>query len=266
MIKHRLLTFLSIMAVALFTTACFDESGLEIVYDGPSVLEWDMASTGSTGTYLAGGGQAPTETITVNLVGPQRDQPTQVQWRVNQEASTAIEGVHYNIVSDQNITIPANSNSADVEIEVLTDNFASPEERVTLVLELVGGDLPVAANYGTVSHRMSITCPSEIPLGTWRETTSGEEVTLTSLGDGNYKFSNFNIAYYAASNNPIGAQFSDVCNELTLYGDSEHGVQWRGNGVYDEETQTITFPEGVEDVAFNAGAFSRAYEFEFVGE
>lgn len=254
------------MAMALFTTACFDESGLELVYDGPSVIEWDQASTGSSVSYLAGAGQTPTEGIAINIVGPQRDQATQVQWRVNQEESTAIEGVHYVILSDQNITIPANSSTATVDVQILTDNFESPEERVTLVLELVGGDLPVAANYGTVVHTMSIRCPSEIPTGTWRETTAGKEVTLESLGNGNYKFDFFNFDYFNPVNDPITGQFNDVCNTLTLYGDSEYGIQWRGEGVYNEETQTISFPDGVTDLTYGGGYVGRALEFEFVGE
>lgn len=257
MIKHKLLTFLSVVAVAFFTTACFDESGLEIIYDGPSVLEWDRASTGSAGSYLAGAGQTPTESIAVNLVGPHRDQATQVQWRVNQEESTAIEGVHYNILSDQNITIPANSSTATVDIEVITDNFASPEERFTLVLELVGGDLPVAANYGTLQHSMTIRCPSEIPAGEWEANVGGYVIEIIALGEGNYSIPNMNLdfqpSYYGTFTTlPIGGGFTDVCNEVTFNVEGEHGVIWSGTGTYDAEAQTITVPS-FSDPAYGQG-------------
>lgn len=260
----KLASLLMLATVAL--TGCFEESGLDIVYDGPAVVEFDRGDTGNDVTYLAGSGQVPTDQAVINLVGPPQDEPVTVQWRIDQEASTAIEGVHYNILSETNVvTIPAGANSAGIEFEVITDNFTL-EDDLTIVFEIVEASVPVSANYGSMVQTLSITCPSEIPLGTWRETTSGEEVVLSSLGTGLYSFENFNIEYYNKANNPIGAQFEDVCNELTLYGDSRFGVQWRGEGVYDPETQTITFPEGVTDLTYGGGRMSRAYEFEFVGE
>lgn len=259
----KLASLLMLVTVAL--TGCFDESGLDIVYDGPAVVEWDRGDTGNDVAYLAGSGQVPTDQAVINLVGPPQGEAVTVQWRINQEATTAIEGVHYNILSDRNVTIPAGANSTAVEFEVITDNFTL-EDNLQIVFEIAEAGVPVSANYGTLVQTLSITCPSEIPLGTWRETTSGEEVELSSLGEGLYKFDNFNIDYYGKANNPIEGQFSDVCNELTLYGDSRFGVKWRGTGYYDEETGMISFPDGVEDSQYSPGAYSRPYEFEFVGE
>jgi hypothetical protein len=259
----KLASLLMLATVAL--TGCFEESGLDIVYDGPVVVEWDRGDTGNDVTYLAGSGQVPTDEAVINLVGPPQNEAITVQWRINQEASTAIEGVHYNILSDQNLAIPAGANSASVEFEVITDNFTL-EDNLTIVFEIVEAGVPVSTNYGTMVQTLSITCPSDIPLGTWRETTSEEEVELTSLGTGMYHFSNFNIDYYNPNNNPIAGQFEDVCNELTLYGDSRFGVEWRGEGFYEPETQTISFPEGVTDLTHGKGRVSRPYVFEFVGE
>lgn len=259
----KLASLLMLATVAL--TGCFEESGLDTVYDGPVVVEFDRGDTGNDVTYLAGSGQVHTDQAVINLVGPPQDEAITVQWRINQEASTAIEGVHYNILSDQNVTIPAGANSTGIEFEVITDNFTL-EDDLTIAFEIVEAGVPVSANYGTMVQTLSITCPSEIPLGTWRETTDGGEVQLTSLGTGLYQFDNFNFDYFAPRFNPISAQFEDVCNELTLYGDSQYGIQWRGQGVYNPETQTISFPDGVQDLTYGGGFVGRPLEFEFVGE
>lgn len=253
------------MLATIALAGCFEESGMDIVYDGPTVVEWDRSDTGSERVYLAGSGQVPTDEIQINLVGPPQNEAVPVTWRINQEASTAIPGVHYNLLSEENLTIPAGENSTAVQFEVITDNFTL-EDNFTIVLEIVDAGVPVSANYGTVVHEMTITCPSEIPLGTWRETTAGDEVQLTSLGTGKYQFDNFNFDYFSSSYNPIAGQFVDVCNELTLYGESKYGIQWRGQGVYDPETQTISFPEGVQDMTYGGGYVGRPLEFVFVGE
>lgn len=264
MLSYKKLTSL-LMLAAVALTGCFDESGMDIVYDGPVIVEFDRGDNGSDVTYLAGSGQVPTDQAVINLVGPPQNEAITVQWRIDQESSTAIEGVHYNILSDQNVTIPAGANSTGIEFEVITDNFTL-EDNLTIVFEIVEAGVPVSVNNATLVHNLSITCPSEIPLGTYRETTAGKEVQLTSLGNGLYAFDFFNFDYFSPVNDPIGSQFEDVCNTLTLYGDSRFGIQWRGEGVYNPETQTISFPDGVTDLTYGGGYVGRPLEFEYVGE
>ena len=113
-------------------------------------------------------------------------------------------------------------------------------------------------------------CDSEIPEGEWIERNNGgESVTLSRINSVTYEFSNFNIDYYDPSFNPIRGIFTHNCetNELTLVGQTEFDVQWRGSGTYDPvdpAIPTITFPQ-VEDIAFNPGFFEGPWVFEFSG-
>ena len=251
----------SLLICTLLLTSCFDDR--DMAYSGEDMVEFADAANGGASLFLvSGAGQTIQDTIVVQLIGPQRSTPINVNWSFDAANSTAIEGVHFNFVSASTITIPANSSFGYIVIEGIGDAFGGdPSVVVTMALSIVSSDVGIRENRSSLSHNLSITCPSNIPEGEWTETNNGGEVvTLVHLGDGIYEFSNFNIAYYPPSNNPIRGIFSDVCNTLTLQDATEFGVQWRGEGTYDSDTQTITFP-AVEDVTFNPGAFSGPYVF-----
>lgn len=75
--------------------------------------------------------------IPVTLIGARNqpiDRPVDVTVGIA-SSSTATEGVEFNLV-DSNVTIPAGEMTADVQIEVLSDNL-DPFDPKTLVLEIV---------------------------------------------------------------------------------------------------------------------------------
>lgn len=103
----------------------------------------------------------------VNLLGAQKPADQTVQYRVVPEESTAQAGLHFNLADGGNFTIPANSNTGEVAIDVL--DFPPASGTVVVVLELVASeDVKVSANYRRIGVSISLTGkPSEAyPLHT----------------------------------------------------------------------------------------------------
>ena len=248
-----------VLAICLALWSCEEQDN---TYKGPLVVEFAKSSVGGTSLYLVTeGGQVFADSALIQLVGRPQDSPINVSWEIDEANTTALAGVHYNMISGNTIQIPAGSNFGSIEFEALGDGFSGPEEVVQIAFNLVSSDVMLSANYTSLIQELSITCLSDIEEGDWLETNFGELVTLVSLDEGLYEFSNFNINYYDPGFNPIRGIFRDVCNTLTLEGATEFGVQWRGEGVYDPVALTITF-EQVEDITFNPGIFAGPYVFE----
>jgi hypothetical protein len=90
--------------------------------------------------------------VLVQLVGPQRSTPTTVGYIVG-ATSTAVEGVNYNIVGTKgSVTIPANSSSTYIVIQLLPGipTTAPATQTVSLAMTLTGSDItPPSENYKT---------------------------------------------------------------------------------------------------------------------
>lgn len=263
---------------ALFLTACFDESGLEKIYDGPAQIEFDWGDQAQVETYVYNPPTrvVATDSIRINIIGPQQSQPVNVQWQFDAEESTAVEGVQFRFATtSRTATIPANSSYGYIPIEILMDNFEVGEE-YSIVANITSADLPIAPGLDETTFFFSKVCPSEIPAGIWSTNVADPdggfyEIEIESVGGGEYIIKNFNLDfqppfYDTFDNLPISGRFADVCNELTLIGTSQYSVTWRGTGVYDQEAQTITFDQ-VRDPAYGQGPWSNAgqgYVFTFV--
>jgi len=111
------------------------------------------ATVGST-TYQVPGNAAlaanarGTDSILVQLVGPQRSTPTVINYSVR-PASTAVEGTNYSFIpaSARTVTIPANSSSAWILINIPATADASGTSKV-LAIDLLGAsDAAASANY-----------------------------------------------------------------------------------------------------------------------
>ncbi|WP_185974336.1 hypothetical protein [Litoribacter populi] len=79
----------------------------------------------------------------VNLFGGQLDSPVNLQFRVAQEASNAVEGTHYTLPNDDYFEIEANSSFGEVVVERLE---FEEDDQIVLVLELVGNEQVEASN------------------------------------------------------------------------------------------------------------------------
>ena len=162
------------------------------------------------------------------------------------ESSTAIEGVHYELLNSA-ISIPAGSFGSTLPINVLLDGFnGDPEDVRTIVVNISNASgADVAINLQKLSLAIAITCPSEIPEGTYTETGTGvgSDVTLTKTGDDTYMISQMNFDYYSPTYDDVPGYFTDVCNSLTLNGvpTDVFGIAWIGNGRYDPVTGNLSF-------------------------
>lgn len=90
-----------------------------------------------------------TDSVLVQLVGPQRSTPTVINYTVR-STSTAVEGTHYNFVPTgaRTVTIPANSSSAYILINTIPNSVAASPASATLILDLTGASgIPPSFNF-----------------------------------------------------------------------------------------------------------------------
>lgn len=238
-----------LMIGAIALSSCDEEP---IVFDGQSesqTLVNFSSSSANLGIPLSS-----SISITVNFeVTSLADADRTFDVVVNETATDAVAGS----VSFGSAVVPANSYEGSIQITG-TDVGLSPGDLRTFTLDFVESNSVVSD--GGLSVTVFLVCESNIPEGNWTAPDGGT-VTLVRLDGDRYEFSNFNYGYYAPSNNPIRGIFGDICNILTLEGSTEFGVQWRGTGSYDPNTQTITFSSGVEDANFNPGSFGPPLTF-----
>lgn len=150
--------------VAVFTTGCFDE--ITKVYEGPAVVEFAQynqpysAANNYTATYTFDAGST-NETVEfsldLNLIAEHFDRDTNINVIIAdqqldddgevEEETTATEGTHFNILSGNTATFPANSSFSTVDIELLSSGL-NDGESVQFIIELTAtDDLEPADNY-----------------------------------------------------------------------------------------------------------------------
>ncbi len=158
----------------IFTSSCIKN---ELpVFDKQTVVEFDAASWNANGpglfypvlTRVPGYGRAvlssdPLLTRTspgikkfrVNLVGAQNPNPVRVFFATF-AGSTAVENVHYKTLNGE-LTIPANSNFGEMEVEILNPGPPAVAGPVDLNIILTGGDNGVTSsvNYRVISLRIA---------------------------------------------------------------------------------------------------------------
>jgi len=88
-----------------------------------------------------------TDSILVQLVGPQVSTPTVVNFSVR-STSTAVEGTHFTFspAGTRTVTIPANSSSAYILVNTIPNSVAAAPASATLILDL-GGAPGIAPSY-----------------------------------------------------------------------------------------------------------------------
>ena len=248
------LKYILFLGLMVILTGCFDESGQDILWT-ESLVEIQEATTAAgavvTNAYdQEDDGVATPASVRVNLASAALSESVTVTFEVGGDA---IEGVHYNMITNGNtVTIPAGEFFAEIEYEILTYNI-TPDEQIPLTFTLTDATGNVGlSNYVTFTNNIRTLCPSEIPTGTYIETTAGDEVEVTRLGSATYRISQMNFRYYNPGYAPIPGDFSDVCDELTLLGNpvpEAYGIAWIGSGTWDEDTQTMSFE--VSDATYN---------------
>jgi len=112
----------------------FDQGDIEKTYDGPDVVAFFPLQLQTRVVN----NQA---VVQVQLIGPQRSSDLSVRFSVD-GASTAVAGTHYNIATSSPVTIPANSSTANIVINMVPGSLAAGEVRLLLTLEGADGVAP----------------------------------------------------------------------------------------------------------------------------
>jgi len=270
--SNKIYIVFAFLFASLATTACFDDQGFDILWDGLEI-EFQDASLPSNGPLISNlrlnDDQVDSYNIRVNVVGAQQTAPITVNFVVD-ETSTAIEGVHYRLAANS-VTIPAGESFAVVPLEVLTGNI-SPAEAPNLVLRITDtGGIKLSPRYNTVTHRLRSSCPSDlvgtyntVNVGTGGTINSQVEITRVAGTTDRYLLSDITGGvyrlYYGDDDNP--GEIVDFCNTLSLtdqpdvvYGDD----LFNGTGTVNPDgTMTLSWSNGYGD--YGVTTFTRAPE------
>lgn len=122
---------LALLVISLMVGACdlLDQQNRE--FDDDPKLEFKPLSQ----TVDEGAG---TVNVSIQLIGPQRDSDLQVNYSAA-DTSVAEEGVHYDL-SSTSATIPADSSSTEIGIEVLDNSVDDGDTNYPLYLNLQDSD------------------------------------------------------------------------------------------------------------------------------
>ena len=115
----KLLLILTVGGLALSACDLLDQRNRKFD-DSPKLEFKPLNTTIDEGDVEAAGGST-TITTDIQLIGRQRDSDLSISFSAA-DSSTAVEGTHYNLPSTS-VTIPANSSSTEVSVELL-DNSA----------------------------------------------------------------------------------------------------------------------------------------------
>ncbi len=201
-------------------------------------------------------GQVERESVEVTLLGSASSSAIDLNVAVDTEASTAVEGVHYQLITE-NVSIPAGEYSAPIAFDILLDGFESSDDLRSLVITISGAATEgVAAKNTSIEITLGYSCISDIPLGTYIESESGTEVELTRNEDGVYVLSNMNFRFYNPAYGDVPGYFTDTCNQLELQGvpvESAYNIAWIGSGSYNPEDGSLSFTRA--DATYNPDYF-----------
>ena len=161
MMKRLLLYGLAFASICTIFTSCMPKD--ELVYAGPDVVEFKnnllsrVAARQPAGVTLnavlsrtASVNTRGTDTIYVNLIGPQKSTATDINFSIG-AGSTAIAGTHFNFRSTNatKVTIPANSSTGFLLVDMVPGSITG-SATFPLVLTLTGnGDIKPSENYKT---------------------------------------------------------------------------------------------------------------------
>jgi len=133
---------LVIALLPLLVTGCdslFDEGDVEREYDGATVVGLFPLTQDAD----EGDGDV---TIEVQLIGPQRSSDVNVTFSTT---GTAVAGTNYTVVGGTTVTIPANSSTADITLNIPADNGLNAGDEATILVNITGGDVEASVNLAT---------------------------------------------------------------------------------------------------------------------
>lgn len=142
MYKSMMSKLLLIALIPLMLVSCdsiFDKGDVERSYDGPPVVAFFPLETTARVNN-------PDVSLEVQLIAPQRETSLDVFFEVDTEASTAVEGTHFEFVSTSPVTIEPNTSTTDVDILLLEDEDTDEEVLLVLNITRTSADVEPAEN------------------------------------------------------------------------------------------------------------------------
>lgn len=137
-----------LLAVSLTMFGCQDWDPINGFDKGHTEREFDGEEVGFFPLSQEVGANEGIATVEVQLIAEQRGSDLQVDFSVDGESS-AVEGEHYELVTDSPVSIEANSSTANIEIELIEENV---EGEVALGLNLDNAeDVEVAENLSSAN-------------------------------------------------------------------------------------------------------------------
>lgn len=155
--KKTMLSWALLWCLTFALSSCFKDKR---VFFNDSLVEFNETVTRTPALGVnypiialrAGQGAVSTQ---VNLVGAQRPEPQTIRVRVDAQASTAREGVHYRLTNGGAVTIPANSSFGSLQFEVLPAVIPAGQS-FTLVFVLEGNEqIKPSNNYARIGYRIN---------------------------------------------------------------------------------------------------------------
>ncbi|MDN3205809.1 hypothetical protein [Algoriphagus sediminis] len=256
----KLYSLIALAVLAVTATACFDDPGTEVFFEG-NLVEWADGRL-PNGTQFTGVRASEDQTdvfeLEVNRVSTDGNGAITVNVEVD-PSSTAVEGVHYNL-SATSTTINGGDWVANFPVTILTGNI-DPSETPDLVLNITSATgAEVSSNYGSVTLRIRVVCPSEISTAadTWSGTTVSRfgtdvaTVTVTPLETaGQYVVSDMSTGLYPRFGFSTTQELiiADNCNVISYVAPRQTnfnivpptGEATPTEGSWDEATGTLTF-------------------------
>jgi hypothetical protein len=236
--KIKIYILLFVFTISFSSCLVDDETATDDFGKGPNLIGFIKSSIAANA--LADG--STTEVMVPLLVtGPTSlDITEDISFSVEVDASsTAIEGTHYTINTDNLILSADNGLETSLPITIITEGIVPPlAEAPTLVLNLTttNNNAVVSGRTGQVTVAINYLCFSNLAGEYVINYTSGpQDITITQVSDGVYRAS-----YLPPFSNSYWWEFSDVCNELTI-------TDWQYNGSNPISGTTLPKPKGTID-------------------
>ncbi|MEQ1586518.1 MAG: hypothetical protein ABL895_11610 [Cyclobacteriaceae bacterium] len=260
---YKIFMFVGLLA---FVSACFDDPGTDLLLDGAAVLEINEATT-ATGLDVSKSYNRVTDglkikdSIRVNLVGPQRSTPVSVTFTID-PSSTAVAGTHYNLITTNSVTIPANGSFGYIYFEVIDDSIL-PGEIWKLKFNLTGNDAnaTISSKYGVFTRSIRTLCPfsranfvgtystNEPGYGTYNNTSVADGADANTIVVSNFWDFGGTVKYvFNPANNAVTLPTQDV----VMGGVTYVVAAGASAGTYDACTYSFVVPYTVRLKSTNA--------------
>ncbi|NOS94322.1 MAG: hypothetical protein HOP30_20605 [Cyclobacteriaceae bacterium] len=240
--KSNLFHILAWLVIPVLLNSCFSDPGTDIKLTSVSNVEISEATTSAgldvSKSYdkIPGGPVDIKDSIRVNLVGAQRASATNVSFTID-PTSTAVAGLHYDMISQASISIPAKSSFGYIYFTV-HPQVLNPGEVFKLKINLTTADVPVSVNFGKFTRSIRISCPFlrasflgaykclEPSYGTYDVNISADAVDPFTVINSNFWDAGASIKYVFTANGSVSIPLQTFTAGATYTVQSQTGTSY----------------------------------------